>query len=331
MELLKESITVMTDSSPSGSGAVRTSVFTLSNIGLSTVGQYQCRATVTTTHSSLMDSTPGVSNSATVTFCSKFLFALYTNCIFSHSFCLSPVPQPSVSLFNPSAVLVGSTANLTCAVILQQYSSYSSIPITVNVELLKGSMTVMTDSSPSGSGAVRTSVFTLSNIGVSTAGHYQCRATVNTTHNNVIDSTPGVSNNATLTVQSKKHSFLLICSWIMFISTVPIPSVTLSDSVAVLGSPATLQCTVMLHSSLTCSGPIAVTVDLIRIGTNTIITTQLAEGPSSICNTTFTVSANASNSDGGQYQCRIYTAADSELISLPAQIAVTATLYVVGE
>ena len=75
------------------------------------------------------------------------------------------------------------------------------------MELLKGSTTVMTDSSPSGSGAGRISVFTLSNVGVSTVGQYQCRATVNTTHSNVVDSTPGVSNNATLTVQSKKHIF----------------------------------------------------------------------------------------------------------------------------
>ena len=61
----------------------------------------------------------------------------------------------------------------------------------------------VTISFPSGSGAVRTSLFTLSNVNASNAGQYQCRATVTTTHNNVIDSTPGVSNNATLTVQSK--------------------------------------------------------------------------------------------------------------------------------
>ena len=118
----------------------------------------------------------------------------------------STVPPPSPTLTNTS-VSVGSTASLACHVTLQLYSKYSSIPITVTVELLKESMTVMTDSSPSGSGAGRTSVFTLSNIGVSTVGHYQCRATVTTTHSNVVDSTPGVSNNATITVQSKKHSF----------------------------------------------------------------------------------------------------------------------------
>ena len=67
------------------------------------------------------------------------------------------------------------------------------------------------DSSGSGSGsgseygAVRTSVFTLSNVGLSTVGQYQCRAIVSTTQSNVIDSTPGVSNNATLTAQSKLH------------------------------------------------------------------------------------------------------------------------------
>ena len=117
--------------------------------------------------------------------------------------CLFTVPQPSLSLSGASAVPVGSTASLTCTVTLQQYSSYSSIPTIVTVELLKGNTTVMTSSSPSGSGAVRTSVFTLSNVGVSTVGQYQCRATVSTTQSNVIDSTPGVSNYATLTAQSK--------------------------------------------------------------------------------------------------------------------------------
>ena len=115
----------------------------------------------------------------------------------------TPVPQPSLNFSGASAVPVGSTASLTCTVTLQQYSSYSSIPITVTVELLKGSTTVMTNSSPSGSGAVRTSVFTLSNVGVSTVGQYQCRATVSTTQRIVIDSTPGVSNYATLTAKSK--------------------------------------------------------------------------------------------------------------------------------
>ena len=67
----------MTGSSPSGSGAVRTSVFTLSNVGLSTVGQYQCRATVSTTQSNVIDSTPGVSNYATVTAQSKQTIILY--------------------------------------------------------------------------------------------------------------------------------------------------------------------------------------------------------------------------------------------------------------
>ena len=322
----------MTSYTPSGSGAVRTSVFTLSDINASNAGQYQCSATVTTTLSNVVDSIPGVSNNATLTAKSKLLHNNnITNVLMT--VCLpSIVPPPSPTLTSTS-VSVGSTATLTCHVTLQLYSKYSSVPITVTVELLKGSTTVMTDSSPSGSGAGRTSVFTLPNIGVSTAGQYQCRATVTTNHNNVIDSTPGVSNNATLTVHSKKHSLLLICSWIMFISTVPSPSVTLSDSVTVLESPATLQCTVMLHSSLTCSGPIAVTVDLIRVGT--VLATQPAEGPSSTCNTTFTVSANALSNDGGNYRCRVrlsYSATNSAFIALPAHItSIAATLFIVGE
>ena len=117
----------------------------------------------------------------------------------------------------------------------------------------------------------------------------------------------------------------------MFISTVPSPSVTLSDNVAVLESPATLQCIVMLHSSLTCSGPIAVTVDLLRVGT--VLATQPAEGPSSTCNTIFTVSANAMSSDGGNYRCCVhlsYSAAHSAIIALSAQItSIAATLFII--
>ena len=120
-----------------------------------------------------------------------------------------------------------------------------------------------------------------------------------------------------------------------FISTVPSPSVTLSDNVVVLGSPATLQCTVMLYNSLTCSDPIAVTVNLVKIDSNSVVTTQQAEGHGSICNATLAVSTNALNSDGGQYICRVqlsYYANNSAFITLPAQIvSSTATLYVVGE
>ena len=76
------------------------------------------------------------------------------------------------------------------------------------MELLKGNTTVMTNSTPSGSDAVRTSVFTLSNVGLSTVGQYQSRATVSTTQSNVVDSTPGVSNYATLTAESKQTIIL---------------------------------------------------------------------------------------------------------------------------
>ena len=116
-------------------------------------------------------------------------------------FYLLLVPQPTVTFGNAS-VAVGSTVSLTCNVTLQQYSSYSSIPITVTVELLYGN-TVMTNSTPSVSGAVHTSVFTLSNVGVSNAGQYQCRATVTTTASNVVAPTPRDSPNATLYVVGK--------------------------------------------------------------------------------------------------------------------------------
>ena len=71
------------------------------------------------------------------------------------------------------------------------------------MELLKGTTTVMTRSiALSGSVTVHTSVFTIPNVGVYNTGQYQCRATVRTTQNNVIDSSPGVSNTANLTIQS---------------------------------------------------------------------------------------------------------------------------------
>ena len=114
------------------------------------------------------------------------------------------VPQPSVFLTGGS-VTIGSTATLQCNVTLQQYTiaSYLSTPITLTVVLLKGTATLIVDSNPTGSGSVHTSVFTIPNVGVSNAGQYQCRATVNTTQNNVIDSNPGVSNTANLYILSK--------------------------------------------------------------------------------------------------------------------------------
>ena len=115
---------------------------------------------------------------------------------------LLTVSQPSVFLTGGS-VTVGSTATLQCNVTLQQYTSYLSTPIILTVVLLKGTATLMVDSNPTGSGSVHTSVFTIPNVGVSNAGQYQCRATVRTTQNNMIDSGPGVSNTANLYIQSK--------------------------------------------------------------------------------------------------------------------------------
>ena len=114
------------------------------------------------------------------------------------------VPHPSVFLTGTgSSVTVGVTATLQCTVTLQQYTRYSIAPITLTVVLLKGTATFMIDSNPTGFGSIRNSVFTISNVGVSNAGQYQCRATVRTTQNNVIDSSPGVSNTANLYIQSK--------------------------------------------------------------------------------------------------------------------------------
>ena len=73
------------------------------------------------------------------------------------------------------------------------------------MELLKGTTTVMSRSiTLSGSVTVYT-VFAIPNVGVSNAGQYQCRATVSTTQNGIIDSSPDVSNTANLQIQSNLH------------------------------------------------------------------------------------------------------------------------------
>ena len=126
----------------------------------------------------------------------------------------SLVPNPTAVLTSDN-VTVGSDATLTCTVTLPNFNTYMSIQstLTVTVELRMGSMTVMTNSTPSGSGAVRTSVFTLSNVGVSNAGQYQCRATVSSTDSNVVDSNAVVSDSASLTVQGRSldHSVIFMC------------------------------------------------------------------------------------------------------------------------
>ena len=102
------------------------------------------------------------------------------------------------------SIVVGTTATLQCTVILQKYTSFSSVPITITVELYnkdKGYIAaIKTSSNPTSS--VHSSGFTIYNVVVSNAGQYQCRATVRSTQNNVIDSIPGVSNTANLTIQS---------------------------------------------------------------------------------------------------------------------------------
>ena len=124
-------------------------------------------------------------------------------------FVSSLVPPPTVNLTGDNVTL-GSTATLVCTVTLQDYPSYSSIQITVNVELLNDSMVLMTDSTPTGSDSTRTSVFTISDVSLFTAGQYHCRAIVGTGENNVKNSTSSTSPNASITVQSKWLIELLI-------------------------------------------------------------------------------------------------------------------------
>ena len=100
--------------------------------------------------------------------------------------------------------MAGSSATLHCSVTLQHYSSYLSLPINVTVEILKeNDTTLMIDTNTTGSGPVRTTVFTIPNVGVSNAGQYQCRAAVSTTQNNAIDSSLGVAI-ANIIVQGKQ-------------------------------------------------------------------------------------------------------------------------------
>ena len=104
---------------------------------------------------------------------------------------------------------MGSTATLQCNVALQLFTSYSSIPITVTVELLKGYAPVMTDLASVNS-SVHTTAFNISDVGVANAGQYRCRATVRTTQNNVIDSNPGVSNAANIYIKSKYSNTIVL-------------------------------------------------------------------------------------------------------------------------
>ena len=102
---------------------------------------------------------------------------------------------------------MGSTAILQCNVALQLFTGYSSIPITVTVELLKGYTPVMTESATVHS-PVHTTAFNISDVGVANADQYRCRATVRTNQNNVIDSNPGISNTANLNILSELPSML---------------------------------------------------------------------------------------------------------------------------
>ena len=125
----------------------------------------------------------------------------YSCCLFSYGLaltngCSSLVLTPAASLTGGGTFTVGSNVNLTCTVTLDNLS----IQNTIMVELLNGSTVLMTSSL---SGSEHTSVFPFSNVGVSNAGQYQCRATVSSTDSNVVNSNAGVSNNDSLTVQGR--------------------------------------------------------------------------------------------------------------------------------
>ena len=124
---------------------------------------------------------------------------------------------------------------------------------------------------------------------------------------------------------------------LLFNPLVPAPlSANLTSNVVLAGSPATLQCTVMLHNSLTCSGPVTVMVELVSTSTpNSVINTQRATGSGSICDAVSLSVSSMVGTSGDRYNCSVrlnYTAANSAYVMLPDQInSNTATLYVVGE
>ena len=123
---------------------------------------------------------------------------------------------------------------------------------------------------------------------------------------------------------------------LLFNPLVPPPSANLTSNVVLAGSPATLQCTVMLNSSLTCSGPVTVMVNLISTSpSNSVIDTQTATGSGSTCTVSLSVSPMVNGTSGGQYNCCVqlnYTATNSAFVTPPGQIdSDPATLYVVGE
>ena len=125
---------------------------------------------------------------------------------------------------------------------------------------------------------------------------------------------------------------------LLFKFPVPAPSATLSSTVAALGSPAILQCKVVLHSSLTCSGPVTAIVDLFAANSTAPLTpshqTATGSGVSSTCTVSLTVTLTAANNNSGTYQCGVhfnYNASNSVFVLLPDQIySFPAMLYVVG-
>ena len=124
---------------------------------------------------------------------------------------------------------------------------------------------------------------------------------------------------------------------LLFNPLVPAPlSANLTSNVVLAGSPATLQCTVMLHSSLTCSGPVMIMVNLVSTSTpNSVINTETATGSGSTCDAVSLSVSSMVGTSGGQYNCHVqlkYTAANSAYVTPIGQIdSNTATLYVVGE
>ena len=73
VELLNDSMVLMTNSTPTGSDSTRTSAFTISDVSVFTAGQYQCRATVSTSTAvtNVMNSTTSVLSNANITVQSK--------------------------------------------------------------------------------------------------------------------------------------------------------------------------------------------------------------------------------------------------------------------
>ena len=166
-----------------------------------------------------------------------------------------PVPQPTVRLTN-SSVMAGSDASPSCEVTLNQYSSYSSGMVAIGLQLINMTDFVVSTESTGLFGATRDNYLTVSNVDVSKAGLYQCRAVLNYTGTNdqYVEEPPATdSPSATLSLQSKS------CILILLFVDPTNNKCSLQTKTAILSLP-TFQPDALVVSSLCAPQPVQTTV-----------------------------------------------------------------------